>query len=225
MGSYLRSLGDQAQGHEDRSEAQRLEAATWPGTGERHAKAQWVYPVPHRRIQSKCFRIVDFSLLPPPRYDSQQTRTSLHGVLMALDGFEQLYQYADRRSEPIPVVVAGGADPAVLSALRTACDRGWISPLVAGTEADVLAAADAGGISVEGLTIVDTAEPGLAAVEQVRAGRARMLMKGQISTPLLMRAVLAPSSGLRTQHVICQVVLMEIDSTKRRFLLADTGIC
>jgi phosphotransacetylase len=144
---------------------------------------------------------------------------------MALDGFEQLYQYADRRSEPIPVVVAGGADPAVLSALRTACDRGWISPLVAGTEADVLVAADAGGISMEGLTIVDTAEPGLAAVEQVRAGRARMLMKGQISTPLLMRAVLAPSSGLRTQHVICQVVLMEIDSTKRRFLLADTGIC
>jgi phosphotransacetylase len=67
-----------------------------------------------------------------------------------------------------------------------------------------------------------------------------MLMKGQVSTPALMRAVLDPVLGLRTGRVICQVVLMEIRSAAplpvspgekdrneggRRFLLADTGIC
>src|SRR5262249_49760073 len=53
----------------------------------------------------------------------------------------------------------------------------------------------------------------------------RLLMKGQIATPALMRAVLDPAAGLRTGRVICQVVLMEIRPARRRFLLADTGIC
>ena len=39
---------------------------------------------------------------------------------------------------------------------------------------------------------------------------AAALMKGQIPTPDLMKAVLDPTDGLRTERVICQVVLMEI---------------
>ena len=49
-------------------------------------------------------------------------------------------------------------------------------------------------------------------------------MKGQIATPELMKAVLDPTTGLRTGRVVCQVVLMEIPRDRRRFLLADTGI-
>ena len=59
---------------------------------------------------------------------------------------------------------------------------------------------------------------------EVRAGRARALMKGQIATPALMRAVLDAEAGLRWGRVICQVVLMEIPRDGRRFLMADTGI-
>ena len=57
-----------------------------------------------------------------------------------------------------------------------------------------------------------------------RAGRAQALMKGQIATPALMKAVLDPIHGLRTGRVICQIVLMEIRRDERRFLMADTGI-
>jgi phosphotransacetylase len=49
-------------------------------------------------------------------------------------------------------------------------------------------------------------------------------MKGQIATPQLMKAVLNRETGLRTEHCICQVVLMEIQRDHRRFLLSDTGI-
>src|SRR5262249_21692572 len=86
-------------------------------------------------------------------------------------------------------------------------------------------AADACGVGLEGFTRLDTDEPAAVAVAQVRAGRARLLMKGQIATPALLRAVLDPAAGLRTGRVICQVVLMEIRPAGRRFLLADTGIC
>jgi phosphate butyryltransferase len=49
-------------------------------------------------------------------------------------------------------------------------------------------------------------------------------MKGQVATPALLKAILDPAAGLRTERVVCQVVLMEIKPTGRRFLLADTGI-
>ena len=63
------------------------------------------------------------------------------------------------------------------------------------------------------------------AVAEVLSGRAHLLMKGQVATPDLMRAVLDEDGGLRTGKTICQVVLMELPDRDRTFLLADTGIC
>jgi phosphotransacetylase len=76
------------------------------------------------------------------------------------------------------------------------------------------------------MTILDSGSRAADAVAQVRSGRARLLMKGQIATPALMQAVLDARTGLRRPgRAICQVVLMEIVPARRRFLLADTGIC
>jgi phosphotransacetylase len=121
--------------------------------------------------------------------------------------------------------VAGGADRTVLEAVRCAADRDWITPLLCGQSADIERIAGNHGIALDGLRLVDTPESAAMAVAQVRSGQARLLMKGQVSTPALMRAILDADSGLRTGRVICQVVLMEILRDDRRFLLADTGIC
>jgi phosphotransacetylase len=144
---------------------------------------------------------------------------------MPLDSFDLLYQDADRRAPSVPLAVAGGADRTVLEALRLACDRGWVAPLVAGPENDIRRVAAEYAVGLHGFAILDAEDPAAAAVAQVRGGRARILMKGQVSTPLLLRAVLDLASGLRSGRIICQVVLMEIRSSGRRFLLADTGIC
>jgi phosphotransacetylase len=79
-------------------------------------------------------------------------------------------------------------------------------------------------VHLDEFTLLDSAEPARA-VEEVRAGRAQLLMKGMIETPALMRAVLDDRRGLRTGRTICQVVLMDLLAADRRFLLADTGIC
>lgn len=143
---------------------------------------------------------------------------------MSLVSFERLFRSADAAAGAVPVVAAGAADGTVLGALRAACDRGWVAPVLAGVEGDIRRLADGLGIALAGMAILDTAEPAAAAVAQVRSGRARLLMKGQVSTPDLMRAILDEASGLRTGRVICQVVLMEIVRDGRRFLLADTGV-
>ncbi len=146
---------------------------------------------------------------------------------MGIDGFERLFEIASARPAPVRVAVAGGGDITVLEAVRTARDLGWIQPILVGPEAEIHSIATAHGFELDGFVVRDAVGPAIAAtaVAEVRSGGARALMKGQIPTPELMKAVLEPKNGLRTGRVICQVVLMEIRRDDRRFLMADTGIC
>lgn len=143
---------------------------------------------------------------------------------MALASFAELFAQADAARPGIPVVAAGGADDTVLIALHEAAQRGWVRPLVTGSRSEIEATAQRIGLALDAFTLIETDDPAGAAVAAVRQGQARLLMKGQIATPALMKAVLHPASGLRTGRVICQVVLMEVMPSGRRFLLADTGV-
>ena len=143
---------------------------------------------------------------------------------MPLVGFEELYEAADKLPVPVSVVAAGGADPTVLEALALAQRRGWVEPVLTGAGDEIRQLALNLQIDLTGFRIIDSPDPAVAAVAEVKSGRAKALMKGQIATPALMKAVLSRESGLRTDRCICQVVLMEIPRDRRRFLLSDTGI-
>ena len=145
---------------------------------------------------------------------------------MPIDGFKRLYHDADQRPQPVAVAVAGGDDPTVLEAMRIACDSGWVRPILVGPEPRIRELADLAEIDLADFTIRHAEADAVAAVAVavVKSGEARALMKGQIATPALMKAVLHHDTGLRTGRVVCQVVLMELPRDRRRFLLADTGI-
>jgi phosphotransacetylase len=145
---------------------------------------------------------------------------------MSLPSFTRLFWHADARSEPVAVAVAGGDDGSVLEALGVAVEHGWVAPIVVGSEGAIRASAEACEVSLDRFTIVDAEGDAIAAsaVAEVRQGRAKLLMKGRIATPSLLRAVLDPTRGLRTDRVVCQVVLMDVHPAGRRFLMADTGI-
>lgn len=143
---------------------------------------------------------------------------------MPLLGFDDLYRAADGAKPRVPVAAAGAADETVLVALSQAHARGWAEPVLVGEAGAIRATAAAAGVDLSPFRIVDTSEPALTAVAEVRSGRACLLMKGQVDTPTLVRAVLDSERGLRTGPAVGQVVLMEITKQNRRFLLADTGI-
>jgi len=113
---------------------------------------------------------------------------------MSLIGFSTLYQMADQLSSPIPVVAAGGADRTVLEAMSIAQRRGWISPILVGRLAEIRPLAADLDIDLTDFGLVDSIDPAMDAVAEVRAGRALALMKGQIATPELMRAILQRDS-------------------------------
>lgn len=143
---------------------------------------------------------------------------------MSLPGFDELLARVSARKPRVGVAAAGGADSTVLQALTQAFEWGWVRPIVTGDTQAIRALAEEMGLSLEGFTVVEADQPAEAAVEAVSTGRAQVLMKGQIDTPLLMRALLDQRYGLRRGRTICQVVLMEILTQQRRFLLADTGV-
>lgn len=141
-------------------------------------------------------------------------------------GFDALYEDADRKRAKVSVAAAGGADATVLQALRIASDRGWVAPIVVGNPEAIRRIADEIPIALDGFVIVEAEDQKVAhiAVEQLKSGRAAVLMKGRVPTPDLMHAVLDPEHGIRSGRSVAQVVLMEIPRDSRRFLMADTGI-
>ena len=141
-----------------------------------------------------------------------------------LPTFDELYQWADQQSEAVGVAVAGGADPTVLEALSEAASRGWVKPIVCGDEVRIRESAAELGIDLSSFVVIHSDSPAQSAVEQIHAGAARLLMKGQVATPDLMKAVFNREAGLRTGRIVCQMVLMEIPRDQKMFLLTDTGI-
>ena len=119
---------------------------------------------------------------------------------MPLPSFDHLFAAADQRSRRIRVAAAGAADRTVLEAVSLAQPRGWSEPILIGSAHEIKQCAEDAGLSLAGMRIVDSEQPGAAAVTEVRAGRADTLMKGQINTPELIRAVLnAAILSLKTQ--------------------------
>ena len=155
----------------------------------------------------------------PNRKDKQPVETISH-----LPAFDELYQAADQLVQPVGVAVAGGADPTVLEALAIASRRGWVKPIICGDQSRILDLAGELQIDPAPFTIINSETPAHHAVEQIHSGNARLLMKGQVATPELMKAVLNKETGLRTGRVICQMVLMEIPRDQKTFLMTDTGI-
>src|SRR5271165_6965793 len=178
------------------------------------------------RIGNSVFSSYLLFVICPLSFAIRYPPSEILNLMLPLPGFDELHQRADARSEPASIAVAGADDPTVIEALGIALERGWVRPLLVGPEAGIRAAARSLSLELDGMRILhaeaDAVAP--ATVAEVRAGRAQAIMKGQIATPSLMKAVLDASYGLRTGRVICQVVLMEIPRDHRRFLMADTGI-
>ena len=144
---------------------------------------------------------------------------------MGLPGFDELRRDADAERPAVKVIAAGGADSTVLLALHEAQRRGWVVPLLTGNDSEIGQVAEACNVPLDSFTVIGSANPAAAAVAEIRAGNATILMKGQIPTPDLMKSVLHQEYGLRTGKTLCQIVLMEILRDQRRFLMGDTGLC
>jgi phosphate acetyltransferase len=140
--------------------------------------------------------------------------------------YEQLLVRCEKLA-PIPTAVAHPCDASSLSAAVEAWKHGLIVPILVGSSLKITEIAEANGIDVENLRIIDVSHSHAAAakaVELIRQGEAEILMKGSLHTDELMGAVVARETGLRTGRRISHVFIMDVPTYHKVLIVTDGAI-
>jgi phosphate acetyltransferase len=134
---------------------------------------------------------------------------------------------ACRGEDPVPTAVAYPCEESALLGAVEASDAGIIVPILVGPEAEIRQLAATIGVSLDGLEIVDVADPAASAtmaVQLVRDRRALMVMKGSLHTDELMRAVIDRESGLRTSRRVSHVFMFDVPTYPKPLFVTDAAI-
>lgn len=125
------------------------------------------------------------------------------------------------------LTVAWGLDSGVLKACREALDQGLLAEvIVTGPIDKIHAAADAASLNLQGFSIHPASTPEEGATEAVRfirEGKSDLLMKGHLSTSIILRAVLNKERGIRAQALLSHIAALELP-TGRLALLTDAAM-
>jgi phosphate acetyltransferase/phosphate butyryltransferase len=129
--------------------------------------------------------------------------------------------------EAVVTAVAHPCSAAAITAAVEAAEAGLITPILVGPDAKIRKAAEEAGKDIAALRIVPAAHSHDAAekaVALVRAGEARLLMKGSLHTDELMGAVIATATGLRTERRISHAYVMDVPDHPVSLIITDAAI-
>jgi phosphate acetyltransferase len=127
----------------------------------------------------------------------------------------------------VPTAVAHPCDDASLGAVVEAARAGIITPILVGPAEKIRRAAKESALDIAPYEVVDAPHSHAAAagaVELVRLGRAKLLMKGSLHTDELMSEVVKRETGLRTARRISHVFVMDVPTYHKVFAITDAAI-
>ena len=145
---------------------------------------------------------------------------------MSISTFDEMVSEA-RRVGPVRIAVAGAHDPEVLQAVAQAQREGMVEATLAGDWPAIEAYAAQTGVDLGGATLFHEPEPVQAArhvVDLVRAGKADVVVKGQIKTADLLSVALNRHIGIRGRGLLSHVGIFELPSMDRLIYLSDSGV-
>lgn len=128
---------------------------------------------------------------------------------------------------PVPTAVAHPCEASALASAVEAAQKKLIVPILVGPEAKIAETAEAAGLKLGTMEIVDAPHSHASAakaVELVREGRAEVLMKGSLHTDELMSAIVSRETGLRTGRRISHVFLMDVPTYPKVLIVTDAAI-
>lgn len=140
--------------------------------------------------------------------------------------FERLLAACDRL-DPLATAVVCPHDALSLRGALAAHERNLIVPVLVGAGDLVAHAASAIGADLKGLDIIEAAtdeEAAQAAVELVQQKKVRALMKGDLHTDALMRAVLADRGGLKKRRRVSHAFVLDVPGLDHLLIISDAAI-
>lgn len=143
--------------------------------------------------------------------------------------FNQLIEEATQQNKQT-IAIAAAADPDILEAVAKAINVGLAKFLLFGNQArieDILNENHLGLIEKPEIKIIHTAsneEAAFSAVKAVRDKKAGVLMKGNLSTSIILKAILNKENGLRSGKILSHVAVFEVPDYKKWILLTDAAM-
>ena len=128
---------------------------------------------------------------------------------------------------PIPTAVVVPDNDFALGGALLGRDHTLIEPILVGNPDHIAAAAEKLGRDLTGIAIHPAeghVHAAREAVALVRAGRARALMKGNLHTDDMLKAVLDRAAGLRTGRRLSHVFVMDVPGLDTLLLISDAAI-
>jgi phosphate acetyltransferase len=163
----------------------------------------------------------------PRKVESEPVAATLPGAPSAR---HEKYERLISRTREIPAIrtaVAHPCDETSLKGAIEAAELGIITPVLVGPRHKICAVAEAEGLGVDGIEIVDVPHSHAAAakaVELVRAGEAQLLMKGSLHSDELLGEVTKRETGLRTERRISHVFIMDVPSYPEPLFISDAAV-
>jgi phosphotransacetylase len=134
---------------------------------------------------------------------------------------------AAREHGPVATAVIHPCDRLSLSGALEARDAGLIRPVLVGPAWRIRAQAEAAGLSLDGLEIVDAAHSHAAAAAAVALaceGGVEALMKGALHTDEVLGAVVERAGGLRTERRVTHVFALDVPHYAKPLFITDAAI-
>ncbi len=128
------------------------------------------------------------------------------------------------RGAPVPTAVANANSALVLSGARMAYEQGLLTPVLVGEPSSIAASATQIDWSLDGIrieTALTEQHAAELAVSLVRSGEVGAIMKGDVHTDVLLRAVLARDLGLRTGRLLSHVFHMSVPHSEQVLCITD----
>jgi len=143
-----------------------------------------------------------------------------------LTSLSTLHEMA-RAHSPRRLALAAAHDANALEAVINAQKSGIIEGILVGNQQSIEEMATKKGLSLDGATIINEPDNDKAAaicVKMIREKNADILMKGNLGTSNLLRAVLNKENGLRTGELISHLALFELPTYHKIIGLTDAAM-
>jgi phosphate butyryltransferase len=141
---------------------------------------------------------------------------------------DELVEAVSRASGPMrKVAIARSANAFVLRSALYAHKRGLAEPIFIGDAGQTLEKARECGLDLTGFRLIDVADDAEAVNEAVRLYKtceASLIMKGLVSTNILLKAVLDKEKGVPPKGILSHVAVFAPPDMNRLMLMSDAGV-
>ncbi|MEJ5257753.1 MAG: bifunctional enoyl-CoA hydratase/phosphate acetyltransferase [Fervidobacterium sp.] len=122
------------------------------------------------------------------------------------------------------VAVAAADDEVVLKAVEMAYNEGIVDAILFGNKEKIEKAAKNANVNLSNFEVIDSNAPADDAVKAVVNGKAHFVMKGNIKTGDLMKAVLKDEYNLKTGRTMSLVSIFETPLYHKLLVVSDAGM-